>query len=289
MANGNQAWFETLPADFTLEVDGKPVAARDVPFVKEAKDLPSFVKSAYDAHREVGARIPLRADNVEAWRTQHVPRLREAGLLPQVPATPKDYNITRPQDLPDSFPWSDEYATEFATILHKHGVPAAAAPDLLNLHHKVLLGVQTAFETDYDSGMETLRKEHGAAFDTRMELAKRLMPVIFKSKEEMEFAEAIGLGNHPGFLGPILRLAHLAQQDSSFMRDVVHTGGGMTPDEVRAELAKIMSDRTHPMHEGYHRGDKKVMEHIDGLYKKAYGTGTVDVSSGFDIKARPEA
>jgi hypothetical protein len=40
-------------------------------------------------------------------------------------------------------------------------------------------------------------------------------------------------------------------------------------DAVKTELMTISTDPLHPMHLGYHRGDRSVMDHIDTLYKQA--------------------
>jgi hypothetical protein len=52
----------------------------------------------------------------------------------------------------------------------------------------------------------------------------------------------------------------------------------MSGDDVRSEVAKIMSDKSHPMYEGYHRNDPKVSRHIEELYVKAYGNGKVEIT-----------
>ena len=57
-------------------------------------------------------------------------------------------------------------------------------------------------------------------------------------------------------------------------------GSNPAGDDVRNEVADIMSNKQNPRHEGYHRQDKKVLDYVDGLYKKAYGTATVDLSDG---------
>lgn len=62
------------------------------------------------------------------------------------------------------------------------------------------------------------------------------------------------------------------------MEQLPRGGGEITGDEARGELAKIMNDKTHPMHAGFWRSDKAVQTHIDELYRKAYGTKQVDVS-----------
>jgi hypothetical protein len=42
--------------------------------------------------------------------------------------------------------------------------------------------------------------------------------------------------------------------------------------EVRQEVGKIMFDPTHKLHAGFVRNDKAVDEHINELYRRAYGT-----------------
>lgn len=45
-------------------------------------------------------------------------------------------------------------------------------------------------------------------------------------------------------------------------------------EAATTEYAMIMSDPTHPMHAGYRRGEKSVMDHIEKMYRDAYpGTG----------------
>lgn len=100
---------EQLPDTYTVEVDGKPMPLRDVPFVKEAKDLGGLIKTGYDAHREVGARV--RIPNKEAKpeeRTAFLGKLYEQGLLEAPPSSPDEYGITKPDALPDGLLWSDE-------------------------------------------------------------------------------------------------------------------------------------------------------------------------------------
>lgn len=51
---------------------------------------------------------------------------------------------------------------------------------------------------------------------------------------------------------------------------------------VKAELGRIMSDPTHPMHERYKQGDPKVQEYINGRYRKVYGTGPAELNAVTD-------
>lgn len=276
-------WSDTLPDTLTVEHEGKTIPLREHSFAKESPDLATFAKRAYDAHREVGARIPIKIskpEDIAVWRQEHLPKLYKAGILDAPLASPDLYEIKRPEKLPEGLGWNDDLSKKFATTLHKHGAPKALAGELLTLYEEALLGGQKTLKTSYDEGMASLKREHGDKFDERQEVAKRLVSQTFKTPEELEFFESTGLGDHPGFLNIFMRLAPLAMQDSSFLRDATRPGGEMSGDDVRAELSKIMNDKTHPMYEGYKRSDAKVLAYIEELYKKAYGDAKVTIGEG---------
>ena len=75
-----------------------------------------------------------------------------------------------------------------------------------------------------------------------------------------------------------MRLAPLAQQDSTFIKGLQSAGGEITGESARAELAKIMSDPQHPMYALYKKGDSKALAFVDEVYKKAYGTKQVEIT-----------
>ena len=73
-----------------------------------------------------------------------------------------------------------------------------------------------------------------------------------------------------------MRLAPSFLSDSSYQEGAGQVGDGHQ-NAPKEELAKIMNDKTHPMHAGYWRQpqDPAVVAHIDNLYKKAYGDSKV--------------
>jgi len=269
-----------LSPEQTVDIDGKPTPLRDTPFVREAKDFPTFVKTAYDAHREVGARIPVKVapEGVQEWRKTHLPTLYKNGLLEAPPASPADYGIVKPEGVPDGLQWDDERATKYAGILHKYGVPKAIVPELMALHVEALTGAGVALKTSVEEGMAALKAEHGDKFDERVELVKRLTSNIFKTPEELEFFERTGLANHPGFLSVLLRLAPLAAQDSSVVAGMSGSGSGAaTAEAVRTEVSDIMSNPNNPKNKLYWQQDRATMEYVNELYKKAYGDAKVEI------------
>ncbi len=106
------------------------------------------------------ALAPLPADAPEHVRTE---RKALMDSLAGVPATPKEYGIARPQDLPEQF-WSEPAANNLAAWAHKHSVSPAAAKELMMTHADLIKG-QAAEHEQYVS------KYHGeqqAAFEAQI-------------------------------------------------------------------------------------------------------------------------
>jgi hypothetical protein len=178
--------------------------------------------------------------------------------------------------------WDDTRAEKYAGILHKYGVDPAIVPELMQLHVEALTQAGEALKTSVEEGTKALKTEFGDKYDVLVEDAKRLTAAIFKTPDELEFFERTGLGNHPGFLGVIMRLAPLAMQDSSIMASSSDTSGSSTAgaDAVRAEHADIMTNKANPKHALYMAGDKATLDYVDSLYKKVFGDKQVEVSGG---------
>lgn len=268
-----------LPDTATIEQDGKQVLLRDMPDIKNAKDLATLAKTMVESQREIGRRVRIPGkdatpEDMQAFKT----KLFESGVLTAPLASPQDYGIVRPEDLSEGS-WNEELATELATTLHKHGAPKELAADLLAIHNKALSGMQAGMNTSIEAGMAALKAEHLDKFDERMEFAKRLTPTIFKTEEDIAFMERTGLANHPGFLSVIMRLAPLAAQDSSFVAGLApQNGGGVTAENAKDELGRIMSDKNNEWHAKYMKQDKSAQDHVQELYRKAYGVGTVELT-----------
>lgn len=54
-------------------------------------------------------------------------------------------------------------------------------------------------------------------------------------------------------------------------------------EAATAEHREIMTNPNHPMHAGFKRNDARVHDHIDQLYRKAYGSAPVQFDQGIEI------
>lgn len=279
----------TLPSTLTVEQDGKQIPLRDHPFVKESKDLTSLIKQGFDAHREVGARVRIPAKDKTEDVATFKGKLIEAGILEAPPGKPDDYTIEKPKELPENTNWDDALVNEFKGTMLKHGVPKGAAQDLINLHMKAMgtsmdgLLASTGLKVDAEKAVAELKTEFGDRYEPLKADAGRLASAIFKTPEELAFYTRLGLSDNPNFLRVLMRLAPLAQQDSSFMAEIKSqsTGSVSTREEARAELSAVMrepkqGETPHPMHMEWKRNTQKAKDYIDNLYK-AFGDGRVPI------------
>ena len=102
-----------LPAEATIEHDGKMVALKDLPDIQNAKDLSTLAKNYVESQREIGRRIRMPGkdaapEEIAALKT----KLTEAGILTAPLASPADYGIVKPETLPEGQTWSDELRSE---------------------------------------------------------------------------------------------------------------------------------------------------------------------------------
>ena len=184
-------------------------------------------------------------------------------------------------DSQDGWGWNEDYEKEFKTIAHEFGIPKLAIPKLLALHEKTLTGASLVLSTSVEAGMAALKQEYGDKFEERMAGAKRLTDAIFKTPEELALFEKAGWGDHPGFLSVLMRLAPLAAADSSFFTSqgsLDTQQGGLTHEQVRAELADIQTNKDNPRYVGYWKNDPEVMNYVDGQYRKVFGDKKVELT-----------
>lgn len=240
------------------------------------KDIPTLIKGYAHAQKRMGSAINLPGQNAKPEELQALrDKLYQAGVFKAPPAKPEDYGLAKPEGLPPGVNWSDEMAGKMAQALHKHGVPKEAIADLMPLYFASLGQQAQLSKATQEEGMQALKTEFGDKFEQHLEMGKRIYDSIFKSPEEAQMYESLGLGNDHRFLAPLLRLAKLGEQDSSFIESLGQAPGAMDGDAARKEYAEIVSNDKHPMHAGLMRRDPVVEKYIDDLYRKAYGTQEV--------------
>ena len=284
-------WFEGISPTLTIDAESGKVPLREHTWIKESPSLDHFVEKAFKTNSEVGRRIPVtkveKPEQAEEWRKNHLPKLREAGLLPTPPSDPKEYGITKPENLVAGVNWSDERAGKFAELGVKHGLTKEAMAEFLELHRDAVGGTQAVLNTSLEQAELEFKREFGDKSDEVKERVKRFIPLLFKTPEELAFFEESGIANHPIFNSVMGRLSAFASQDSSLSKSLGASGAGgskMTGAEVTAKVAAIRSDVNNPHHKLYWQKDAATLKMIEDMYKEAYGEGQVQIGGAVNIQ-----
>jgi len=56
-----------------------------------------------------------------------------------------------------------------------------------------------------------------------------------------------------------------------------------TPEGVRAEVGRVMSDPTHQHYADWNRGGKQAQDYVHGLYERLHGKGTVEIGESLRV------
>lgn len=156
-----------------------------------------------------------------------------------VPADAAGYEIK----LPDGFP-DPEFGKIAAPLMHKHGIPKAAAEGLMaDFVAQVAQGETAraaAEQAEFVKQETALKTEWGADFDKNTEIAKRGMKGLGFTDEVIDQIEA-----KAGFSG-VLKAMHkagLALGEGSFVDNTGQQGGfGETLDHLNAKRMAMYSD-----------------------------------------------
>ena len=256
------------------EVKGDTKLAPIIANMKEP-NMKAFITTAINAQHRLGSALSIPGkDAKDTDKATFRGKLYDAEFLPRPVETPEAYGDLRPESIPEGYAWNDTVAKDFRTLLHKHGASKEMAKDLMAMYENLTVAGSKAMITSRQESETALKTEYGEKYPERAEMVKRMVPLIFKSPEDLAFFEETGMGDHPGFLSVLMRLAPLAMQDESFMAGAGTGAGGI---DAQKELASIMTDPKNPRYELYRKADPATMEYVAGLYKRQYGDKTVEV------------
>jgi len=259
-------WYSSVPPEL------------QTPAVKEAPDLPTFVKRFEAQHTELGraqARIvpdPAKQPNeFKAFQES----VKKAGLsISADPPVPDDWQYTRPEEIPEHF-WFDEDAADFAKIAKQNGISEKAAKELINVHNRGFERVAKALDAytaEAKTAVTNLWKDEGRTYDEMMALATRGIEARFTEEEYNALHMPMPLGNGKMFrpIDSPQILSALAKIGEVFAESRGLTGP-MTPEarNAKAEADAIIMDKNNPRYEAFHRGDAEAHAYVQSLYKKA--------------------
>lgn len=247
-ALGEGAWLTELPPE--LQKD---------PTLAGYKSLADLAKGHIETKKLVGGSVRIPGDKATA---QEIASFRtKLG----VPENPDGYALT----LDEALPWDVEGVTSFKRIFHEAGIPAKAAQQIIDGYADYATAQQEKLRATFTAAHEGLKKEWGEALYTRRHAAAFALIDKYADPETKAWLDATGLGNHPGIFQ---MLAPIGEQ---FLEDQIITtvGGGVGTDTAKDQIKAIRGDKAHAFNQPGTLGHAAAVEHMNSLYKIAYGTG----------------
>ncbi len=194
------------------------------------------------------------------------------------PAAPEQYDVAGVAR-PEGMPWNAEGEHAMLREMHAAGLSNRQAKHLLSKYAEMQGGAwQTAASHGarrVEEARSALRRDWGAAYDAKSDLANRAFRMAFgdgiEEARQLRLADGSFLGDHPALVRAFARLGEsLAEHPMAGAKGGAHLSA--TPEEARAEIARMhgepatmraLTDRSHPEYAG-------MVEKRDRLYRLAY-------------------
>jgi hypothetical protein len=167
-------------------------------------------------------------------------------------------------NVPEGVPWSDAAEAVMVGEMHKAGVPARAAQQILDRYLAVakdgLIATQQQHLASATETYEVLRGEWGGQTDRNIGLVQRVV-AEFGGPEATGVLDRTGLGNHPETIRMLQRIGEVLLEDG-----LVEGGGlGLDKSGAQTEYDTLMGDRKGPLYDRSHPGHDAAVERIRDL------------------------
>jgi hypothetical protein len=198
--------------------------------------------------------------------TDEIARFRQ---LAKVPASPAEYGIQKPENLPPGMEWNESFLGEMAAVAHKHHIPGPAFQALVQAQ---LAHAQThAQTTESTRSAEIKAAQDGLVAEWRGDYENNLATVRHLTSRYAERAgipedspHLAALMNNPDFARIVHQVSTLTAEDG--IRAPSGMGDLRTPRQVAND---IMSGKDEQWGAKYMEGDRAAMEHVGRLLQKA--------------------
>ena len=223
------SWFDTLP-------DGLKANPTLQNF--KSKDIAAVAESLVEAQKLVGGSIRLPND-------KDTPQERAAKLdkiYSQLgrPEKAEGYAINKPSD-DAGIPWDDKAVEQFRGVAHRLGLTQAQVEGLVQYDLQRSMTAQVDQAQAFQSCMDTLEKDWGAASKQLLGISRRTAHTYFDA-DTMQAIEATGLANNPAFVKALAKMGQALIEEGMVVgdREGMEMDGGTS--SIQAELDRMMGD-----------------------------------------------
>ena len=270
--------IELIPAEVTVDHDGKQVPLRDTPYATESPDYPTFLKRGYDSHRAIGGMVKVpgkesKPEEVQAFRK----KVSEAGhYIPKpYPESPDKYEVKKPEGWNPDIPLDEEVLGAVRKAAHELELPQEALDKILPLHFAHVEKILKAYKATKEEATKVFDAALTAKGENPEKAKAAIGRYIAKKFGDADYAvlSTSGYGNHPVILQMAYENALANGEDLADFKPEEDKQG----DAEFQETQKIMTDPKHPDHQKWasEGPDGPFHQRIRDAYKKRWGTAEV--------------
>jgi hypothetical protein len=260
-ANTTPTFSRELPENWFLAAGDAFAAEADT--LSRFKTVDDLAKS-YVHLRKTGPTYPGQTATPE-----DVERFRQ---LAQVPASPEQYGIQKPDNLPDGLQWDDNTLGEFAKIAHANHVPAPAFKALVDSFTQVeaqkLQAAQAAQQQELMQAQELIRRELGpspADFEKAAARINHTVAVLAdKANIDPDDPSLAAIRANPAMIRILNQVAKMTAEDPT--RAPAGYGDLRGP---REKADDIMKGRDPEWSQKYKEGDRAAIDRVAKLLEQA--------------------
>lgn len=229
--------------------------------VNSVQDL---AKSFVNAQKMIGAdkvQLPNKYDDGTQLRNV----LNKLGLSEKL----EEYDIA-PKDIPIDENNKD-YFDKFKQQAHKLGILPAQAKEMFKFMHTESLEQDNAIvkqiEVEQQEAINTLQKEWGAAFESKVNLAKQATKFLAGSDDVLySTLTSPQYGNNPAIVKVLAKFGEMMAEDK-IITGVPKDDMAKSPGEAQKEIQTIYGDKTHPYNNKDHPRHQAAIKEMQQLFQ----------------------
>jgi hypothetical protein len=174
----------------------------------------------------------------------------------------EDYNI--PENKESKL--DTDFKKSLSEFAHKNKVPLAIAEKMaLFMEGKASEGIEKEVEerkTKITEGLDAVKKEFGAAYDSKINIAKRLLNDVLGKGELRDSFNDPEVGSNPVILRTLVAIGEkLFKEDGFSGKD---NAAAYSPAEASEQINNILMDKAHaynnPMHPNHEKATKDMLK-----------------------------
>ena len=183
------------------------------------------------------------------------------------PDTSDGYEFSKPENVPEDMPYSEERDIWFGNIAHKYNLTKEQAQGMRNEWNEMQIeshnNASKEVDAEYDASTNALKEEWGNAYEDKVNLANKAVSTYSAA----ETLQRLGLDNNPDLVKLFANIGASMSEDQLVTGKAI-TSDVMSPSEAKEKIAEINSNPAftnpdHPMH-------KELIRKQASLFKMAY-------------------